>query len=331
MSLLTIVVALAASICFAFNSALQHRAASQEPEAAALDPRLVIRLLRRPMWLAGSAANIAGVALQAVALGIGALIVIEPVLASSLFLAVPLEAALGRRSMHRRDLAGAVVATGGLAAFLLAAAPGGGVRSPSDVAWLVAGAAVVAVAAVVLVLARRATAYRRVTFLGLACGLTYGVTAALLKSCAEIAAHHPLGLFTSWQLYAIMTLGGAAFALNQNAFQGRMTAPLIMMSVADPVVGVVLGLVVFHEHLAAGGVRGAVVGISVVTMVVGTWLAGTAGELVTNPDATGVPGDEPATGAAVGLAAAVAAGLAVGGVDGVDGQTGEASVSGAPA
>jgi drug/metabolite transporter (DMT)-like permease len=276
---LAIVVALAASVCFAFNSALQHRAASQEPRAGAMDPRLVFRLLRRPMWLAGSAADIAGVALQAVALGIGALIVIEPVLASSLFLAVPLEAALGRRTMHRRDLAGATIATLGLAAFLLAANPGGGVRSPSDEAWFGTGAAIVAVAVGVLALARRAAAYRRVTFLGLACGLTYGVTAGLLKSCAEIAARHPLGLFTSWQLYAIMTLGAAAFALNQNAFQGRMTAPLIAMSLADPVVGVILGLMVFHEHLAAGGGRGAVVGVAAVAMVVGTWLAGTAGEI----------------------------------------------------
>jgi hypothetical protein len=275
---LAVVVALAAAVCFAFNSALQHRAASQEPRAAAMDPRLVFRLLRSPVWLAGSAADLAGVGLQAVALGLGALIVIEPVLASSLFLAVPLEAAFGRRAVHRRDLAGVTIATVGLAAFLLAADPDGGVRSPSDRAWFLTGAVIVTIVVGVLALARRVRAYRRVTVLGLACGLIYGVTAGLLKSCAEIVSAHPLGLFSSWQLYAIMTLGAAAFALNQNAFQGRMTAPLIAMSLADPVVGVVLGLVVFHEHLAAGGGRGAVVGLAVVAMVIGTWLSGTAAD-----------------------------------------------------
>ncbi len=274
MSILAVPVALAAAVCFASASALQHRAASREPRHQAVDLGLLLRLVRRPLWLAGGVADIAAVGLQALALDFGALTLVEPLLVSGLFLAVPFEAALDRRWPHRRDLVAVVLAAAGLAAFLLTATPGGGVSEPSNQAWLPTGVAVVSVIMAILVLAWHATAPRRATCLGLATGMAYGVTAGLLKTCTDrLADGPPLGLLTGWPLYALVGLGAAAFVLNQDAFQGRLAAPLIAITLAEPTISIVIGVTVFDERLSTTGPRSIVLVLSAAAMVAGTWLA----------------------------------------------------------
>src|SRR5205823_6869514 len=117
-------------------SALQQRAARAEPPHRAMDPRLLLRLLRRPPWLAGGLADLAGVGLQALALTLGALAVVQPLLASGLLLSVPLEAALDRRRPRALDVGAVLLAAAGLWAFLVVAAPAGGVAQPSARAWV---------------------------------------------------------------------------------------------------------------------------------------------------------------------------------------------------
>ncbi len=276
MSVLAVPVALASATCFACASALQHRAASQEPLHQVLDPRLLFRLTRRPLWLAGGIADVAGLGLQTLALDLGALTVVQVVLVSGLFLAVPLEAAFERRRPRRRDLAVVTLATVGLAVFLLTATPGDGVSEPSNLAWLLTVASVGPAIAATLGLALRASALRRATYLGLATGLTYGMTAGLLKACAERLSTDPSGLLTGWQLYALVGIGAAGFILNQNAFQDRLAAPLVAITLADPALSMIIGIVVFHERVAADGPRVIVLALAAAAVTVGTGLA-TAG------------------------------------------------------
>lgn len=120
-----VVAALGAAAAFAVGSALEQRAAKQERAARPLDPRLLFRLMRQPMWLLGWVPEAAGTGLQALALHYGPLVLVEPLLVSGLFLAIPLaaddlhrRAAPGRRGGRgggdgRRDLARQHVALGG--------------------------------------------------------------------------------------------------------------------------------------------------------------------------------------------------------------------------
>jgi hypothetical protein len=88
--------ALASATCFGLSSGLQQRAAKQERPRAALDPRLLVQLLHRPLWLFGWVPDAAGTALQAVALRFGPLALVQPLLVTGLFIAIPLEATPSR-------------------------------------------------------------------------------------------------------------------------------------------------------------------------------------------------------------------------------------------
>lgn len=178
--------------CFALASALQYQSARQVRRRATMDPRLLAQLLRWPRWLAAWIPDAAGTGLQAWALALGAIALVQPILVSGLVLAIPLEAALNRRAPGRRELFAVAVATGGLAAFLVTANPHSGVAEPSPAAWIGIGLVTAALVAACLAPARRAAPGMRGTLLGIATGGLYGLVAVLLKARA------PRGLRTGW-------------------------------------------------------------------------------------------------------------------------------------
>lgn len=273
---LAVVLGLVSAAFFAFGASLEQHAAKQERETRTLDPRLILRLVRRPLWLFGWVPDAAGTVLQAVALNLGALALVEPLLLSGVFMALPMEAALERRRPHSRDAV--VVAFGviGLTAFLIAADPRSGVAEPTVADWARVGAGVGVVFAVCLVLAWRVHDAARGVLLGIATGVLYGLAAALLKSVTSIFSDHPLAVFAHWEVYALAVIGVAALTLNQNAFQGGpIAAPLTAIALLDPLVGVVVGVTAFRERLATDSGRLAVQVAGVLAMSVCIWLAST--------------------------------------------------------
>lgn len=88
-----VILALLSAMAFATASVLQQRAARDVPESLAMRPGLLWRLVRSPMWLAGTVADLSGFGLQALALGLGSLIVVQPVLCTGLLFALPIGAA----------------------------------------------------------------------------------------------------------------------------------------------------------------------------------------------------------------------------------------------
>jgi hypothetical protein len=126
MNVAAILLGLAAAVLFAVGSAVEQTTTKQEKTTRTLDPRLFLRLLRRPRWLFGWLPDLGGTVLQALALRIGALALVEPLMLAGVFLAIPLSAALARRRPYARDLLAVVLGAVGLTAFLVAAAPRAG-------------------------------------------------------------------------------------------------------------------------------------------------------------------------------------------------------------
>ena len=87
---------------------------------------------RRPVWLIGMAADGLGYVAQAIALALGSLVLVQPLLATSLLFALPLGAWWGKRRLHRSDGLWAIALTAGLAVFLVAGNPTAGVDSAED-------------------------------------------------------------------------------------------------------------------------------------------------------------------------------------------------------
>ena len=248
---LGIVFALLAAGCFAVASVSQHRAASQVEVAPALHPGLLLRLARQKAWFLSIGADITGVVLQTVALGLAAVVIIQPTLTSGLLLAVPLYALLDRRAPTRAELVGAMLCTVGLIVFLISAHATPGKESLAGWEfWPYAGACVVVTVACVSTAARTPPGPSRAIVLAAGCGFLYGATGPLLRVVAT-GIDHPGTLFTTWPIYLLVVIGIAGYLLNQNAFQaGSLPAPLAVLSILDPVVASAAGLIFLHETVS---------------------------------------------------------------------------------
>lgn len=273
-NVIAVLLGLASAACFAVSSVLEQRAAKRERPTRTIDPRLLIRLLHRRLWLLGWIPDGLGTFLQALALRFGALSLVEPLLVSGLFMAIPLEAALERRRPHRRDMLVVVIGVIGLTGFLVAANPRGGVQEPTTLAWIGVGAAVGVLVTICLLVAWRTQAASRGLMLGIATGLLYAAAAALLKSITEKLPGQSVEVVTDWHLYALIVVGGAALTLNQNAFQGGpIAAPLTAIALLDPFTSVLIGVTAFEEDLSLEGPRLIVGLIAVAAMSAGIWMA----------------------------------------------------------
>jgi drug/metabolite transporter (DMT)-like permease len=125
--------ACAASSLYNLGLAMQALDARTAPATEALHPSLLVRLARRPRWLAGTALNVLGWPLQAVALLLAPLAVVQPSLAFGLVLLLAVAARhLGERAGPREGAAVLGILVG--VALLAAVAPDPSTRHAGPVA-----------------------------------------------------------------------------------------------------------------------------------------------------------------------------------------------------
>lgn len=271
--MLAVLCALGSSLLYALASVLQHRGARDQPEEQALRVGLLVRLLRHPAWLLGTACDVGGYGLQFVALGHGAIVVVQPLLVCGLLFALPMGAAWAHRRLSRVDWLGALLVCAGLAVFLAVAAPAAGRNDASPGSWTALLLSVTIAAGALTLMATAVDPRRRAVLLAAAAGVVYGAAAALTKTASHLLSAGIVPLVTHWQLYVLILFGGAGMLLSQSAFQaGRLDFSLPTMTVVDPVVSIAIGALVFHE--AINGRPGPVMVevLSLLAMSAGVWL-----------------------------------------------------------
>jgi drug/metabolite transporter (DMT)-like permease len=250
-----IALALAAALLFALGTVLQQKAALDEPPVGS-SSGLLLRMARRPVWLAGIAADGLGFVTQAAALGTGSLAVVQPLLVTTLVFALPLGVWLSGQRLRRSDVAAAVLVVVAVAGFLLIAQPAGG-RSEAPLAdWLIAAGACGAVCVPLVLLGRTGPPRHRAAFLGTATGILFALSAALTKAFVDELHLGILHVLGSWELYALVAVGYTSMTLNQLALDtGALAAALATSSSLDPIASVVLGLTLFDESLNASALQ----------------------------------------------------------------------------
>lgn len=249
-----IVLALAAGATFAGASVLQQRAARSTPRSEALRPKLILDLVHRPGWLSGAAAGVVGFVFQAVALYLGPITLVQPLIITELLFALPLAARLGEGRLGTREWTGAGLVVGGLAAFLISAAPTQ-TGSPIDShAWgVVLGAAVLVVGAAVL-LAPRRPGLMRTSMLAAATGLTFGVMATLIKAVGTLFADDGIGAVANWHPWVLAAVAPTGVLLSQSAFQaGPLAVSLPLIDVLIPLSASVIAVAAFDERISHTG------------------------------------------------------------------------------
>lgn len=289
------VLALVAAALFALAAALQQRDAVRVTgDGGGMSSGFFLQLLRQPVWLLGTAALLAGYAVQAVALDRGRLVVIQPLLVTTIVFALPLGIGLTHQVVTRRDwfaAAGVVVA---LAGFVVVGDPASGLSDAPDWQWGVAFAVVAIIAASLVMLARHVAPARRAALLGGAAGVLFGISASLAKPVVdELGADGVAAAAEDWRAWALLASGGVAFLLQQGALATGNLAPAVAAtSLANPAVASVVGAVILEERLA-GGVGQKLVAIAFM-VIAGLFAAVLAGHA--QPDAARPSPDAAAEG-----------------------------------
>lgn len=253
---------LGATLFFALSTALKHRSAttlapSRGSEGAARLAHFFIATLSHRWWIAGLAADAGGLALQAYALHIGEMSVVQPLLVTALLFSLILSHRVSGTRMTPAELRWGGVLVAALVAFLVisGAATNHSPHAQADrwpAFWTGVGAA--AVAAICLAVARRLPHGQRAALIGVAVGTVYACTAVLIKAVTNIAIDHGLvDALLSWQLPVLVLAGAGGILLAQVAFRsGPLTASLPAMASLDPLLSVALGIIVYDEHLRGG-------------------------------------------------------------------------------
>ncbi|MFE6737716.1 DMT family transporter [Streptomyces tubercidicus] len=273
-----ILLALGAACCLGLGFVFQQAAAQHAPMKDFLSLRLLLDLVRMPLWVAGIGLMVVGMALGAVALGMGDITLVEPLLATNLLFAMALSRRLTRQRLGRSGWAGLWLLAGGVTAFIVAGQPQGG-RSNADPMWqwlimsLVLGSALLLAA---VAKRERVHVSLEAALLGVAAGLIYGLQDALTRISGErFGAGGWSGLLTSWQPYAIVVLGVLALVLVQSAFESaplRLSLPAL--TAAQPLAGILCGVGFLGDQLRVtpGALAWEVIGI--VAVVAGIVLIG---------------------------------------------------------
>ncbi|HEY8454424.1 MAG TPA: DMT family transporter [Actinopolymorphaceae bacterium] len=251
---LAVPLALAAAASFGGAAALQQRAARRAPEAPLASVRLLRDQLRQEgfvasLWLAGL-----GFILQALALAFGPLTLVQPLLITGTLFYIGFTCRMYRRPPDLGLVLAALLALGGLSAFILIARPtSGGANFDTDGALPLA-LGLVAVVGICLVLATRLTGDSRVLPLAVATAVCYGVAAGLLRSLAADFTGDLSALTERWQLYALAIVGVTGFMLNQHAYQKGLLGTLAVttITVGDPAVSIGVGIAWLGESIRGG-------------------------------------------------------------------------------
>jgi drug/metabolite transporter (DMT)-like permease len=269
---LTVLLALLAALFLAIGIVVRQRATVDVPAEHGVSSVMVLTLIRRPLWWAGTAAAVAGYVFQALALANGSLLLVQPILVSALLFALPMSARLAHRSVTRGEWAWALLLTLALAVFVvLAKTRPGDYEASLPSSALVALVCTAAVTACVIV-AVRTGGWKRAVLLAVAVGVLFGVVAVLTKLVMHLLVHEGLRyVLTTPVLYLLVVLGIVAVILQQSSFHaGSLQTSVPTMLVLEPVIAVILGAVVLGEHLTVNGLQAVALTVAIAAMAAAT-------------------------------------------------------------
>jgi drug/metabolite transporter (DMT)-like permease len=245
------VLALVAAFLFALAAALQQKGALGLPEISLRHPASLARLAGQTMWLVGTVALLTGYVFQAAALDRGRLAIIQPLLVTTVVFALPLGYVLTSQHVGRNEIVGSAVIVCGLALFAIYGDPAGGLENAPGNEWAVAIAVIAVLSGVLLAFGGRGGLTMKAAVYGTVAGILFGLSAALTKPTLDYL-HASIGeLLSHWEPYALAIAGVLGFVLQQVSLgTGRLAPSVATVSVANPVVGILLGIVLLDERLS---------------------------------------------------------------------------------
>jgi drug/metabolite transporter (DMT)-like permease len=259
--------ALLAALLFASSATFQQRASRQVAAHGGHRPGhrstftrylpvllLVRRLLGQPLWLIGWATNLLGFLTQALALHIGSVALVQPLLTTQLLFTLPLVALWTHQRPLVRDWLSVASMCAGVAVFLSVrgAAPDDGAAQRPEVLLALAVSAVAVVLTLVLAQGREPTAHAAIV--GVGAGICFAVSAVLIKlTTTDLVERGVAATAVDWPGYTLAISTVVGLLLGQQAYAaGSLPVAVAAMSVTNPLVSYVIGILAFHVRPPTG-------------------------------------------------------------------------------
>ena len=247
--------ALGAAAAFGFANVAQMRAARRTQSSDRLDPRFLGRLLRDKLWVLGLLMSAVGFGLQAVALFLAPVVLVQPLIVTELLFALPLAAWLADARLGAREWAGAVLVAAGLAMFMLVAHPSGQRTHVAASVWVAMVAAIAAVVTAFTILGERnrRRPMLRATALAAGASACFGLMSVETKVVGHQFADHKLHALTHSQPWLLVITAITGLLLGQTAFRiAPLSVSLPIIDIGEPVIASLLAIFAFGEHVGHG-------------------------------------------------------------------------------
>jgi hypothetical protein len=185
---------------------------------------------------------------------------------------------IAKASLRAWEILGAAVLCTGVA--LLSAARSAkpiGLSFGSVSHWP-AAAVIAAIAFAAVQAGRRRPGRLRAMLTGTAAGLVFGIQDALTRQTLQILGSNGIGaVFTTWAPYALVGAGAIGIWLMQSAFNaGPLQQSLPAIAAGEPLVGLLLGVVVFGDRIQIGTGELALQAGGIVALIAGVIMVGRA-------------------------------------------------------
>ena len=159
----------------------------------------------------------------------------------------------------------------------MVAAPGGGEVVPSRHSWILVFVVIGAVSAGCAALGFTGPRWFRAAMFGAAGAVLFALSAALTKQFTTLVSEGWGHVFTDWVPYALVATGVVGLFLIQSSFHaGPITSSQAAITLIDPMVSVVIGIYLFHDHLETADWRLPVEVVAIVVVAAGVLLLSTS-------------------------------------------------------
>ena len=158
--------------------------------------------------------------------------------------------------LGRREWAGALLVTSGLAVFLVIVRPSDAHATASPRTWATLFIVVALGVGALLHLGRRSRGIVRTSALAAAAGVAVGLLSVLTKATTHDFSSHGVAAIGTWNPWALAVVGVIGLSLVQNAFRsGPLAVSLPLIDLGEPLVASIIALVAFGERPGALGLR----------------------------------------------------------------------------
>ncbi|MFZ2512316.1 MAG: DMT family transporter [Gordonia sp. (in: high G+C Gram-positive bacteria)] len=205
-------------------------------------------------WWFGAIIAVIGFGFQAWALGLGSILLVQPLVVFAVLFALPLEARIDHRRPSTMDWVWGGVLVGSVIVFLLIAQPEPSQRRASHMLLAITVTVLVVVLIGLVAFAERCTnPHHKALCYGLAAGALFGIAALLVKSVAMHLIDEPTRVLLHADIYLLTIVIVLAVIAQQRAFgAGDIQTSFPAMNVMEPAVSMALGVILLGENLRVG-------------------------------------------------------------------------------